>query len=282
MYTLIVENKYGQQLELTHNTAYSITDIDGLQPSDAIINSTKNANADGSVYNSSYTDDKTIIITMAINAPVELNRINLYRYFKSKFPVRLFYKNNTRDVYIDGYVQRVQIGFFDKKQTVQITIFCPEPYFKSVDDLYQDFANVESLFEFPFDIEAEGVEFSMIDPNTEQSIINGGDVDTGVIISIHATGPVITPKIYNVDTGESMIVNVTMADGDDILIDTRRNRKGIHLTSNGVTTNIIGDLADGSTWFQLIPGDNLFTITADATPENMQVSFTVTELFEGV
>ena len=53
MFTLIAENKYGQQLELTHNSAYEVIEIDGLDPPDAIINTTRNANADGSVFNSS-------------------------------------------------------------------------------------------------------------------------------------------------------------------------------------------------------------------------------------
>lgn len=41
MFTLIAENKYGQQLELTHNDAYVITNIDGLDPPDAVINTTE-------------------------------------------------------------------------------------------------------------------------------------------------------------------------------------------------------------------------------------------------
>lgn len=282
MYTLIAENKYGQQLELTHNQAYSITEIDGIDPPDAVINTTRNANADGSVYNSSYVNNRTIIITLSINAPAELNRINLYKYFKVKFPVRLYYQNATRNVYINGYVQNVQIAFFNKKQTAQITVFCPQPLFNDVEESFQEFANVENLFEFPFSIEESGIEFSRIELNTEQSIINNGEVDTGVVILLHAIGLVTTPKVYNVDTGESMILNVTMSDGDDIVINTIRGQKSILMTSGGTTTNIIGNLADGSTWFQLIPGDNLFTVTADGMPENMQVSFTIIDQYEGV
>lgn len=420
MYTFTVENKYGQQLELTHNPNYDITEIDGLDPPEAIINTTRNANADGSVFNSSYVTDRQIIITLAINSPAEANRINLYKYFKSKFPVTLYYQNATRNVYINGYVKNIEIAFFDKKQIAQITVFCPQPLFNGVDESLQEFSSIESLFEFPFEVAigtnlipypyynpsktangitwtinsdgtitangtatartdffmaynvvglfgygdyifsgcpdggsnstyklqlydatnrvtyndlGEGViftidennessqfrilasifegvtvnniifkpiinagstaeeytpytapqiEFSAIETNTEQSIVNNGDVDTGVIITIHANGTVDTPKIYNVDTNESMIINVTMAEGDDIVINTRKGQKSITLTSNGVTTNIIGSLADGSTWFQLVPTDNVFTIAADDFAENMQVSFTIIDQYEGV
>lgn len=281
MFTFIVENKYGQKLELTHNPNYDITEIDGLDPPEAIINTTRNANADGSVFNSSYVTDRQIIITLAINSPAEANRINLYKYFKAKFPVTLYYQNATRNVYINGYVKNIEVAFFDKKQIAQITVFCTQPLFNGIEESLQEFSSVESLFEFPFEVESY-TEFSEVEINTEQSIVNNGDVDTGVIITIHANGQVVTPKLYNVDTNESLVINVTMAEGDDIVINTRKNQKRITLTSGGVTTNIIGTLAEGSTWFQLVPGDNVFTIAADDYVENMQVSFMMVDQYEGV
>lgn len=282
MFTLIAQNKYGEQLELTHNDAYNITEIDGLDPPDATINTTKNAGADGSVFNSAYMNNRTITITLVINAPVETNRLNLYRYFKSKFPVTLYYTNASRDVYIGGYVQSMSVGFFDKKQTVQIVIFCPQPHFNGVNESIQEFANVESLFEFPFSIPAAGVEFSSILVYVEKSIINNGDIDTGVIIFIKTTGQVVNPKIYNVDTRESLILNITLQDGDLVTINTRHGEKSITLLRNGVTSNLIGSLADGSTWFDLVPGDNLFTIAADSLVENMVVTFSIVDQYEGV
>lgn len=153
MYTLIAQNKYGQQLELTENEAYTITSIEGLDPPDATINTSKNANADGSVYNSSYVNDRQIIITLAINYPAEENRIALYTYFKTKMPIILYYENDTRDVYINGYVQNFSVDYFAKKQVAQITIECPKPFFKDVDEESETLSQIESLFEYPFAIE---------------------------------------------------------------------------------------------------------------------------------
>lgn len=282
MYTFIVENQYGEQMELTHNPAYSISSIDGLDPPDATINTTKNAGADGSEYNSSYANDRVITITLYINMPAETNRINLYRYFKSKFPTRLYYSNGSRNVYIDGYVQSVQVNFFEKKQTAQITINCPKPYFNTVSENVQEFSSIESLFEFPFSIPESGIPFSTISSYTEKSIINYGDVETGVIISLKANGAVVNPKIYNVLTKEYFNLNISLQDGDEIIINTRRGEKSVSLTRAGVTSGIVGLLQDGSTWFQLSPGDNVFTIDADSMVENISLTFTVIDQFEGV
>lgn len=154
MYTLIAQNKYGQQIELTDNPDYTITSIEGLNPPEAVINTSRNANTDGSVYNSSYVGDRQIIITMAINYPAEVNRINLYTYFKTKMPITLFYANDTRNVYIQGYVKAFTVDFFAKKQVAQITIECPKPFFSDVDNDSQILSQVASLFEFPFEINA--------------------------------------------------------------------------------------------------------------------------------
>ena len=428
MYTLIAQNKYGEQLELTHNEAYVITDIDGIDPPDAVINTTRNANADGSIYNSSYVDNRTITITLAINGPAEANRIQLYQFFKAKYPVRLYYKNATRDVYIDGFVQNIPINFFNKKQIAQITIICPNPFFNGVSDSITEFGTVEGLFEFPFNIEesknllrypydntsksgygidwtdngdgsvtvdgtstaytafnlegrldtetpyilpdgsytvsgcpeggsnsgyriivgitvndawqtiatdlgegddfeydssmgplgvqitlADGtevdnltfypmirvasveddtyqkygdppgaIEFSRILLNEETNVINGGDIDSGAIIELRAMGEVGTPGIYNVETRETFIINVTMQEGDLITINTKKKEKSVTLLRDGVTTNLIGSLASGSSWLQLEPGDNTFIVSADTFPENLYVTFTVVNQFEGV
>lgn len=428
MYTLIAQNKYEEQLELTHNEAYVITSIDGIDPPDAVINTTRNANADGSVYNSAYVDNRTITITLAINAPAETNRINLYRFFKAKYPVRLYYQNGSRNVYIDGYVQNIQIEFFNKKQIAQITILCPNPFFNGVEDSITEFGTVESLFTFPFHIEesanllpypydntsksadgidwtdngdgtvtvdgtataytafnlqgrtdtvtpytlldgtytvsgcpeggsnsgyriivgitvndawqtiatdlgsgdtftytssmgplgvqitvAEGttidnltfspmiressieddtymeygdppgaIEFSRILINEETNVVNNGDIDTGAIIELRALGVVGTPGIYNVDTREFFVINTTMQEGDVITINTRKKEKSVTLLRDGVTSTLIGSLEFGSSWLQLVPGDNTFIVSADTFPENLYCTFTVINSFEGV
>ena len=281
MFTLIAQNKYGQQLELTHNEAYTIKSIDGLDPPDAQINTTRNANDDGSVYNSSYVTNRVIVITIAINGPAEENRINLYKYFKSKAAVRLYYNNGIRNVYIDGYVQRMPIGFFDKKQIIQITIFCPKPFFNGTEDEIVDFSSVNALFEFPFSIE-EPIPFSELVVEQEKTIINNGDVETGMLIIMRARGNLTNPVIYNVETSEYFALDLSMIKGDEIQINTKKKEKSVIKISDGVVTNIIGNLRNGSTWFQLNPGDNLFTTSATTSPENLDTYCVITDQFEGV
>lgn len=283
MYTLIAQNQYGDALELTHNEAYAVTDITGFDPPEAQINTSHNAGADGSVFNSSYVSDREIIITLSVNYPAEENRINLYTYFKTKFPVRLYYKTSTRDVYIDGYVSKIDVQYFEMKQIVQITITCPKPYLIGTATSFQEFVNVNALFEFVFSIDENGIEFSTYDSYVEKNIINYGDVDAGMIIRIHATGTVSTPTIYNVLTREFLTVNTTLTAGDEIYINTKLGEKAITLTHGGSTSSIVGLLEEGSTWFQLTPSDNVFTLAAaSGSLANLIVNFELENLYEGI
>lgn len=282
MYTLIAENKYGEQLEITNNPYYVVTDVDGLYPPEGTINTTQLANTDGSVFNSSRINERIITITMAINAPVEANRLRLYRYFKTKYPARLYYKNGMRNVYIDGYVSKFSVEYFEKKQTAQIEIACPMALFRDVGESITEFSSVGNMFTFPFVMEAAGIPFSRIALGEQKTIINNGDVETGVVIHLNALGTVVNPKIYNVDTTEHMILNVTMQAGDEITINTRKKEKAIMLLRDGITTNLVGRLVADSTWFNLLPGDNVFTYEADELPENLQCTFIINNQFEGV
>ena len=302
MYSLIAKNKYGETVELTHNPAYDITEIDGIDPAEAVINVSKNAGADGSVFNSAYVNDRQITITLCVNHPTEINRIALYQFFKPKFPVTLYYKNASRDVYINGYVQGVQIGFFEKKQTIQIVITCPMPFFNGSSVRVQSFSDIENLFEFPFSVEminnaimgvgvvgtarlseaVTGIEFSRIIEDREATIVNYGDVETGGIIRIYADGTVVTPKIFNTKTNEYFILNTTLIGADEVIINTRRGEKSVTLLRSGVKSNIVGTIAPGSSWFQLAPGNNTFMLGADASAENMQVTFEIINQYEGV
>lgn len=281
MYTLIAQNKYGQQIELTHNEAYVIESIEGIDPPEAVINVVKNANADGSVFNSAYVNERQIIITLAINGPAEDNRINLYKYFKNKYPTRLYYKNGARDVYIDGYCKNIQISFFNLKQIAQIIIICPDPFFKNSDNELINFSSIDPLFEFPFEIE-EPIAFSEILAEVQKNIINKGDVDAGMKLVINITGSVTNPIIYNSETNQYFKLNASFISGDEIVIDTEFMKKSATLTRNGAITSLVNVIQSGSTWMQLLPGDNLLTMSADSGSEYLSAYILVADLYEGV
>lgn len=282
MYSLRVENDRGNTLSLTDNTNYNVYKIDGLTPPQATINSSVNTTTDGSTINSVRLENRNIVIYMAINGNVEANRISLYKYFPVKKNIKLYFTNGTRDVYIEGAVELIECDLFSNKELAQISIICPKPYFKNVQDLITMFSDVSSLFEFPFSISKAGIEISAITTNQRRSIVNVGDIECGAVIKLFATGTVVNPVIYDVLKRTYLKLNFSMLAGDTLVINTNVGEKSIELIRDGVTYNALGYMMPDSTWFILESGDNVFTYDADSGNSNLQITFTTSILYSGV
>lgn len=76
--------------------------------------------------------------------------------------------------------------------------------------------------------------------------------------TITLTGPVISPVITNATTGQTIQLSLTLLTGDTLVIDTRERT-----ITQGGSTNKIGSLATGSTFWGLAPGENLITYSAN-------------------
>ncbi len=282
MFTLIVENEYNQQLELTHNPAYTITGIDGLNPPEAIINTTYRAGHDGSMFNSAYLDNRLITLTLAINYPAERNRNELYKYFRGGKKTRLHYINGLHDVYIDGYVQTAPVDFFAEKEIFQVGLLCPDPYFYDTSDGYATNEQVTNNFSFPFSIEEEGMVFGSIENGSGLAIENRGQVEVGALFQLTATSAYASPRITNADTGEYFGVGTTLEAGDVLTIDTTTDGKRVEKTHEGVTQSIAGLIADGSSWLVCRPGLNLFTVSGSGDIRGILATVTIRNKYQGV
>lgn len=282
MYTLIVENERGEQLELTHNDNYDVLEVTGLNPSAAAINTVNIAGVDGSRFNSSRIEQRNIVITLNIKYPIEDNRLALYKYFRVKRYIKIYYKNEHRDVFTEGYVETFENNPFTQLQQPQISIICPNPFWKAIDEIKVEFSNTISLFEFPFSIPPAGIEFSRIQRLTT-TYINAGDVATGGIIKFYATAnQILNPIFYNRTTGEYFGLNFDMEQGDVITINTQQGEKSVTLLRDGVTTNILSSRQSGSSWIAFEPGENEISYGADEGQSSLNVTVMAVQRFEGV
>ena len=283
MFTLIAENEYNQRLEITHNPAYIIKAIDGLNPPEAIINTTFRAGHDGSLFNSAYLDNRLITITIAINGPAERNRNMLYPFFQCGKRTRLYYKNGMRDVYIDGYAQTMPIEFFAEKEIFQASLLCPDPLWHDLEDSYATNDVITNDFSFPFSIEEEGQTLGSITRGAGIEIENRGQTEIGVFISLSAEGSFSNPVITNANTGEFFGVNTTLASGDLLTIDSTTDGKGVFQTSGGTRTSKAGLIKSGSTWLKCRPGINRFTLSGSSgSVADILFSMTLQNCYQGV
>lgn len=282
MLEIKVKNNFGEILNLSSSTAYTLYKVEGITPPKINISTSANATSDGDTVNSVRAEKRNIVLYLKIDNDVENNRLKLYRHFPLKKNLTVYCKTDTRDMCIEGKVELIEPALFDKKQAVQISIICPQPYFKAIDDLVTNFAEISSLFEFPFSISNTGKEFSVITNNVRKSIVNNGEFDTGVEIKIFATGEVVNPVIYDAFRRTHIKLNMTLQTNDTVVINTNKGKKSITLIRSGVESNAMGNLAATSKWLQLYVGDNVFTYTADSGSSNLQLTFISSPAYGGV
>lgn len=282
MLYVTIENKYGEQLDLTGNNDYILLSVSGLTPPTATINTTVIQTMDGAAFNSSRLNTRNIVLTILPQCSVEKNRINLYKYIKSKQYIKLYLKNARRNVWIDGYIESVDGDLYEQPQQIQVSIICPDPMFKTVKETYYNFSNVVDLFKFPFAIDETGVPISEVSDYQFINVVNDSDDETGVVIELTATGNVVEPIIHNTTTGDTFRLNIEMLAGDLITINTRKGKKGVTLTREGVTTNIINKVERGSKWFNLLVGDNIFAYSTAHGSTALSVTIILQTVYEGV
>lgn len=281
MLRLIVENQYGEQLDFSKVTDYRVK-ITGLTPGSATINTTKIATKDGSKFNSSTLNERNIVLTIYPCNNVEQSRINLYKYIRLKQYIKLYLKNGRRDVWIEGRIETVDGDLYESPQMLQVSIICPDPYFKSLTLANYGFSVVKPAFSFAKAIPVEGVVISELETYVQKNIINDSDEETGIIIELYANALALEPTIYNITTGESFTINHEFQAGDIVRLNTRSGEKSLTLVRDGVESNILNQMQMGSNWFNLRVGDNIFSYTALHAPESLRMTIKLQPIFTGV
>lgn len=286
MFTAKIRNALGEMLTLTgREAAYQITSIRGLNPPGATVNISSIAGMDGGVFNSSKLETRNIVITLRINGDVEQNRINLYRFFKTKENCTFFFKNGSRDVSIDGYIDTFEVDLFQRGQTAQISIVCPQPYFHALDEIMQNSSNVSPLFTFPFTINAGSpVVISSLDDSALVIISNDSETGTGMNVEVNFVEACDLFELKNTTSGEGMKFAYSFEDGDSLLIDTNSGHKSVRLIRGGVISPLLSALQIGSAFFQLLPGDNIFEYLIDGAenPSAVNIIFRYRIAYRGV
>lgn len=284
MFNLKVENTKGQILQLSQNESlYQITNIEGLTPPNANIFTTPIVNTDGENFKSSKLEMRNLVITIKINGEVEKNRIALYQFFRTSKLCKVYYSNDSRDVYIEGYCESFEGELFSQSQEMQISIVCPNPYLKDIETIVHDFSKMVAMFTLPFSIDEQGVVLSDLQSQKITTVVNTGEIATGLLITMNALKDGIeNPTIYNVETGEYLRIETTLNESDTLIINTNKGKKSVIKIVNGEKINLINFVSGSSTWLQLESGYHDFTYDADSFDYELKVLFEYNVQYEGV
>ena len=278
-----------------YETGFAITSITGINPAEANVNITELSVMDGSVFNSARIPNRNIVITIKLlpkNTIAEA-RHKLYRYFPIKKKLRLTFLTDTRSAYIDGYVEHNDINIFDSFETAQISIICPDPYFRNTEASGIDMSTFEGRFTFPFTNPSGQRTLLMSELVTDRDfdVFYEGDEAAGVIFEIQLFDAPSNITFYNYVEDQSMTINdsrvaliagSTMASGDVLKISTVPGKKSATLTRDNTTYNILASLGLTPNWITISPGDNLFRIAPTNSNARLISNLSYDILYEGL
>jgi len=301
----VITNNTGQsyRLELSNpwESGVIIKSVDGLTPTKATINTNDIATSDGSIYNSARQSQRNIVFKFRLledagDGLIETTRQKLYRIFPEKKKVHIRVKTDNRNVTTEGYVESNEPNIFSKEEEQSVSIICPNAFWTAPSTTYK-LNGIEDMFEFPFSNESlteDLICLGNIIYSAGTTFLYEGDVDSGIIISIHAIGQCINPSVYNIITKEIMTFNTTkigaivgdgknyMDSGDSIICSTVDGDPYVTFIRNGVEYNGIATLPKVSDWLKVQNGYNAFGYKAESGAANIQINIQTQILYGGV
>lgn len=283
MFTLKIENTIGQIVELTHDLGnYAIIGISGLTPPPTNINTATSGIIDGTFFNSARVGQRNIVITIVLRGDIEGNRQRLYQIFPRKTPCTIYFANKNRNVKIQGYVETLEGDLFVQQEQMQISIICPRPYFEDLNYVYGEISKTLKLFEFPFSISTP-IPFSEALDAPLGTIVNNGDVETGLEMKVIVTGAVTGLTIYNTTTQKFFGLNYNFQAQDLVTINTISGQLSVSLTRGVTVTNLLNYVTVNSDWIRLAVGENSLTYTTtNASEDDIDIKLQLITLRGGV
>ena len=276
---LIFENKNGQRLDLLRNRKYfRLIAAEGLHGVEVDFAETESPYTDGTTVSNARALPRGIALKFALCGDVAASLDLFHAVVKSKQLGKLYKREGERETKIAGRVTVPPYTRFSSRVTIELHLYCGQPYWEDVAELIGTISETVDLLYFPENgrgFPEIGVPFGSINIEKAQTIANDGDTSVGLTIVINTLGEVKRPRI-SCSTGSQngwyMQLNTTLNDGDEVVISTHKNNKSITINGGSYVGGVpILALLEymGDDWLQLETGENTFNITSETDSAEM-------------
>lgn len=286
-----------QNPSIDDETGLLITEIEGLGPPKATINITDLVGTDGGLYNSSKVTNRNVVIHAYFTyaKSIEEARLMTYKFFPINKKVTFHILTEKRYAAIDGYVESIEPDIFSELATCQISIICPDAFFRSgYGDSNIRIAKTVPMFHFKYWNEVQKKETimgKMKNTPFEEDIWYDGDTDTGFVMIIRFSDKVMKMTIRNDTTGEYMYLDTDksgfgwLSSGWILEISTIPGKKYIKYyreDGSSAVFNLLKMMSKESSWLHITKGENRFIFNVEYGDGNFDITMKVPQLYGGV
>lgn len=237
-----------------------------------------NPGQDGEQLALTYLGTRSVVVTAWIvnrGTPLSVQKIQLNRFCNPKQPIDI-HVGEYKLTFVPGY--SIQYSK-DKKENNEVMckfVIMGEaytPFWTSQQEIESLVSYVEPMWVLPFSIPEDGMVFSVNQP-TASTLITNNDLPVGCRITFTAAGGELTnPGVICAETQEKLVMNRSMVNGEQIIVDTRiGHRKITGYNPSGTTYNGMRYLDPTSNWITLQTGLNTFSFFAATGSEFLEIS----------
>lgn len=268
-------------IDVLNDEYIRLVDISGISAI-GVINTASVNGYDGASFISSQMPMRNINISLRfMGGDVEANKLRLYKTFRVKSTGNLYYKSEHSNAKIECIVEKIDIPPNIYPLRAQISLLCPFPYFTDLEPTRKIMSAIRPLWRFPHHFNGT-FKFSERMTSVIENFVNDSTVDVYPIIELRAVTAVTNPSITNINTYEKMKVNISLAAGEKLVIDTNLGKKTITKISGSNETNVFNLMADDFKFFKLYVDDNYLKYDADTNSGGLMTTVSWQNLYGGV
>lgn len=267
-------------LTLNITDYFKIISIEGLGAIAQEIFTEKRAVGDGDIITGTRVSSRTVTITACndYTGQIDTSRTKINSFFnpKNSFKMYVTYKENTVwcECIID--VRDLPTNNIFAPQMFTLSVFCPNPYFKSYDDFGKDLSSVSPMMGFPLMISQEkGFVASVRNFSQHVFVPNDGAIDTYCTVVIEPDENVSGLKIYK-NEKEYILFTVELKAYETVKIDFE------HRTIEIEGKRVPNCIDRNSTFFTIDKGGCTISYDANENVTTTHIYLYYNQLYTGV
>lgn len=258
-------NENGGTLLFEYANGFLISKPSGIDTLQINLTHAQGINQVGSTVESKTVQPRPVTISgIIVGADQAARKSELMSVIRPDIPGKLY----ADDYYLNVHVTATPvIEARQKFAHFQFSLTAPYPYWQKQNVVSQALSGVQKQFKFPWNI-AQPYRFGQLMQMQFMNVYNNGQVPVPFTVTFFAKNAVKNPKIINMKTGESLVLNKEMVADERIVVEITHDRT--YVTSS-VDGSIRGVLDLDSTFFRLGVGDNVLKPEADSGLNQMEV-----------
>lgn len=270
----------GESISFSHSSHSHVLEYCDLGNIPADIVTQKQINMDGLLVTSIKLQPRTVTLVLwfvgANDAILSQYRRQIYRIVNPKQRLSVIQNGYM----ITGYPSATpKIGtaeevLNEKMSRVYIEVYCDNPLFTTESPSSVAIASWQNNLTFPLNFVDDKIVFGVRLPSIIASLSNPGDFPCGAVFTVQAKGQVTNPKLINITTQEYMEFELTLQNGDTLVVDTTGEIPKASVEGE----NKISTLTEESSVIKMPVGISDLSYSAESGLNSMEVQIDISPL----